>query len=47
MPQYVLWAESEIVYFWAMKKCKTVVGNCGTGHSRRPVGGNAEKRPGQ
>jgi hypothetical protein len=22
MPQYVLWAESEIVYFWAMKKVK-------------------------
>jgi hypothetical protein len=30
-------AESEIVYFWAMKKCKTVGGKCGTGHSRRPL----------
>jgi hypothetical protein len=37
MPQYVLWAESEIVYFYAMKKFRTVGGKCGTGHSRRPL----------
>jgi hypothetical protein len=33
----VLWAESEIVYFYAMKKFRTVGGKCGTGHSRRPL----------
>jgi hypothetical protein len=44
MPQYVLWAESEIVYFYAMKKFRTVGGKCGTGHSRRPLAVIEERR---
>jgi hypothetical protein len=46
MPQYVLCAESEIVYFYAMKKCKTVVGDCGTGHSRRPLAASLTEKIG-